>query len=285
MQSYDTPISHWLTDYTPWNNVNYTTSTVVAAYDPNFIEVNPKGTGSNGLIPYTDSVLEYMVHFQNIGTWQAENVVVIDTLDDNLNWTSLRPVYMSAPCKVTQQQLGAHKVATFTFDNINLPTEAANPMGSNGMFTYTIHLKHGLPVNTQFRAHASIYFDYNAPVMTNTTLNTLQSAASYVNNITTGNYNSFTIYPNPANQSFNAIINTDNAGPANMNISDISGKVLINKTISLQIGTQTITTDVNQLAPGMYFVTFNQQGKVQTQKLVIMKQKNILFQKSKAPSF
>ncbi|MFI5195570.1 MAG: T9SS type A sorting domain-containing protein [Chitinophagales bacterium] len=269
--AYDTPMTKWQLDYSPWNNVNYFTTTVVAAYDPNFKEVSPKGTGPLGLISYTDSVLEYMVHFQNTGTWPAENVVVIDTLDDNLNWTSLRPVYMSAKCKVTMQQVGAKKVATFTFNNINLPTEASNPLGSNGMFTYTIHIKPGLPVGSQFQNNASIYFDYNAPVKTNTTLNTLETAAS-VSNISSGsNFSSFAIYPNPASQTFNAVINSDESGDANMNISDLTGKVLVSKTITIQKGTQTITTNASQLAPGIYFVTFNNHGKVQTQKLVVVR--------------
>jgi uncharacterized repeat protein (TIGR01451 family) len=269
--AYDTPMTKWLVDYSPWNNVNYFTTTVASSYDPNFKEVSPKGTGPTGLISYTDSVLEYMVHFQNTGTWQAENVVVIDTLDDDLNWTSLRPEYMSAPCKVTLQQAGAKKVATFTFNNINLPTESSNPMGSNGMLTYTIHIKSGLALGTQFLNHASIYFDYNAPVMTNTTVNTLGTVPSYVSNVSTGNYNSFVIYPNPASQSFNAVINSDETTSANMSLADVTGKILMNKTIAVQKGQQTITTDASQLAPGIYFVTFNEHGKVQTQKLVIMK--------------
>ena len=269
---YDTFTSHWTSDYSPWNNVNYFTTTVAAAYDPNFKEVNPKGTGPTGLIPYTDSVLEYMVHFQNTGTWPAENVVVIDTLDDNLNWTSLRPEYMSAACKVTMQQVGAKKVVTFTFKDINLPTEKTSLLYSNGMLTYTIHIKPGMPVGTQFKNHASIYFDFNQPIVTNTTVNTLQTAApSAVNNVTTASANTFTIYPNPASQSFNSIINTDNAGKAIMVVSDVAGKELITKTFTLQAGQQTITTDASQLAPGMYFVTFSQQGKSQTQKLVIIK--------------
>ena len=269
--AYDTPMTKWQVDYSPWNNVNYFTTNVVAAYDPNFKEVSPKGTGSAGTISYTDSVLEYMVHFQNTGTWRAENVVVVDTLDDNLDWTSLRPVYMSAKCTVTMQQAGAKKVATFTFNNINLPTQASNPMGSNGMFTYTIHIKPYLPVGTQFKNNASIYFDYNSPIKTNTTLNTLGTTSSVTTISSGGNYSSFTIYPNPASQTFNAVINSDEAGDANMNLSDITGKVMMSKTITIQKGTQTITTDASQLAPGIYFVTVNNHGKVQTQKLVIMR--------------
>jgi uncharacterized repeat protein (TIGR01451 family) len=270
--AYKTPISNWLTDYSPWNNVNYFTTTTVAAYDPNFKEVSPKGTGPTGLITYADSTLEYMVHFQNTGSSAAQNIIIVDTLDNNLNWTSLRPVYMSAPCKVTMQQVASYKIVKFTFNNINLPTQTSSPMGSNGMLTYTIKTNSGLPLGTQFRNHASIYFDYNAPVTTNTTLNTLgASSTTAVNNPSIEKTNSFTVYPNPANKDFYAQVNSSAVASAEMYISDITGKILISKTITLQQGTQTISTDVTQLAPGMYFVNLTQNGKIQTAKLVIMK--------------
>ena len=269
--AYKTPISNWLTDYSPWNNVNYFTATTVAAYDPNFKEVSPKGTGPTGLITYADSTLEYMVHFQNTGTAPAQNIVVVDTIDANLNWTSLRPEYMSAACKVTMQQLGSYKVVKFTFSNIYLPTKTTDPMRSNGMFTYTIKTNSGLPIGTQFRNRASIYFDYNPPVTTNTTLNTLGASTTAVNNTTIEKVNSFSVYPNPANMSFSAQINSTSATTAEMYISDITGKILMTKTIAMQKGTQTISTDVSLLAPGMYFVNVNQDDKTQTAKLVIMK--------------
>jgi hypothetical protein len=65
---------------TPWNNINYFTTITVSSYDPNFKEVSPEGTGPTGLITRNDSVLEYMVHFQNTGTAPAQNIVVVDTL-------------------------------------------------------------------------------------------------------------------------------------------------------------------------------------------------------------
>ena len=269
--AYTGSASNWLNDYSPWNNVNYFTSTTVAAYDPNFKEVSPKGYGPTGLITYSDSTLEYMVHFQNTGTASAQNVIVIDTIDANLNWTSLRPEYLSAPCKVTLQQYGATRIATFTFHNINLPTKAASPMLSNGMFTYTIKTNSGLPLGTHFNNRASIYFDYNAPVMTNSTLNTLGATSLSVNNAVPAKPDAFTVYPNPASGTFYAVINSNSTAAANMKVMDISGKVLISKTINLQKGKQTISTDINQLSAGVYLVNLDENGKMMTQKLVIIK--------------
>ncbi len=268
------PTSNWTTDETPWNNTKIFNTPVVASYDPNFKEVHPKGTGAAGLIPHTDSVLEYMVHFQNTGTWPAENVVVVDTLDNNLDWESLRPVYSSSQCRVTLTQSGTRRIATFTFNNINLPPKSTDEMLSNGMFTYTIHMKPGLAVGAQIRNRASIYFDYNEPVVTNTTLNTLSTSGggiNNVNNVTATSANSFTIYPNPTNSAFSAVIASEMANTATMNITDITGRTLITKQIELQKGTQTVPVDVNKLSAGTYLVTFHNGSITQTQKLVVIK--------------
>jgi uncharacterized repeat protein (TIGR01451 family) len=270
--AYTAPMSNWLTDYSPWNNVEYFTTYVRSSYDPNFKEVIPQGTGATGIIPYTDSVLEYMVHFQNTGTAPAQNIVVLDTLDNNLDWTSLSPIYQSAKCSIIVTQDGSYKVAKFSFPNINLPAQSTDDLRSNGMFTYTIKTKRGLPVGTTFKNSASIYFDYNAPIKTNSTINTLGSTLAVTNTtLSQPGEHSFTVYPNPAGESFSAIINSNNAVTASLNVTDISGRVLINKTISLQHGTQTVATDVSKLTPGVYFVTLDENGNTQTQKLVIMK--------------
>lgn len=259
-------MSSWTSDYTPWNNVNYLNTTVVSSYDPNFKEVNPKGTGPQGYISTRDSVMEYMVHFQNTGTYYAEKVVVIDTLDPNLDWTTLHPVYMSHNGVVTMNENG---VATFTFNGIHLPAQSMNSINSNGMFTYTIKQRPSLSVGTQIRNKASIYFDYNAPIVTNSTLNTIGSTVGIAN--TASNAASFGLYPNPADKTCFAVINSDVFGAATIQVSDISGKVLVNNTVTLSIGKQSVPVDVSSLAPGMYLVTLHNMGKTETQKLVIMK--------------
>jgi hypothetical protein len=106
--------------------------------------------------------------------------------------------------------------------------------------------------------------------MTNTTLNTLQDPTAVVTVATTSKC-SFTVYPNPAQQSFYTDINSDANGKADMKVCDITGKTMLSKTIAVQKGTQTITTGISQLASGVYFVTLTQDGNTQTQKLVIAK--------------
>jgi hypothetical protein len=213
-----------------------------------------------------------MVHFQNTGSWMAENITVIDTLDDNLNWNTLRPVFMSAKCQVTLTQAGTKHIAKFVFNNINLPAKMFDEIRSNGMFTYTVHLNRGLAVGTQIKNNASIYFDYNEPVKTNTTLNTIGTVDPYVGvtpvaPVAAG----FSVYPNPAGSNASAVINSITDGPATIEMTDVTGRIINTKTVSLHKGKQTVQLDINNLASGTYFVSCRGNGKTQTQKLVIIK--------------
>lgn len=189
--AYTSPISNWLNDYSPWNNVKNHPTVVVGSFDPNFKEVHPQGEGAEGKINYNDSVLEYMVHFQNLGTYKAQNIYILDSLDSDLDWTTMKPVYQSHPCSITMNENG---VIRFQFDNINLPSAQFDEPASHGMVTYMVKTKKGLPLGTQFRNSAAIYFDFNEPVITNTTVNTLSQVAISELKRQSGNVK---IYPNP----------------------------------------------------------------------------------------
>ena len=128
-------------------------------------------------------------------------------------------------------------------------------------------------MGTHILNSASIYFDFNAPIKTKSTYNTIAWSAGVPTTPTaTGGGNAFTIYPNPANNTFNAIINSSAGGGYSMRVTDVAGKTELNKTLSLIKGSQTVTVDVSRLSAGVYFVTLiGNDGNAETQKLVIMK--------------
>ncbi|RYZ48618.1 MAG: T9SS type A sorting domain-containing protein, partial [Sphingobacteriales bacterium] len=262
------PMANWLTDYSPWNNVNAHTTVIVSSYDPNFIQVSPKGVGTPGYIYLTDTTLEYMVHFQNLGTYKAQNVVVIDTLDADLDWKSLRPIYSSHHASVSIDENGVLK---YTFKNIDLPAQMYNDAGSNGMFTFTIRQKPGLAFGTPIHNKAGIYFDYNEPVITNTVLNTLQEPTK-IDEQHSKDRMAFTIYPNPAKSGFTAVVdNVSSNAQAVISLTDVSGRVIAVKEMKLGAGRQLIPMSTESLIDGVYFVHLNVAGKKSTQKLVIVK--------------
>lgn len=265
---YTSPMSGWINDYSPWNNVNVHNTIVVSSYDPNFMQVNPKGEGPMGYITREDSTLEYMVHFQNLGTYKAQNVVVIDTLDADLDWSSLRPIYSSHKAKIS---IDEHGVLKYTFKDIQLPAKMYDDAGSNGMFTFTIKLKSNLAYGTQIWNQAGIYFDYNEPVITNTVVNTLREPTDIDDRKNKEKF-AFAIYPNPARTGFTAVVDNKVANAAtSITITDISGRTIAVKEMRLQSGKQLIPMNTEALTDGVYFVNLNIEGKKSTQKLVIVK--------------
>jgi hypothetical protein len=263
--------TNWLTDYTPWNNVNSHQAVVVASYDPNFKEVSPQGVGPNGNIQSKDSLLTYIVHFQNEGTYYAQNVVVVDTLDPDLKITSLRPGYSDHKYSVSLSDNG---VATFTFKNINLPWKSAfGDALSSGMFVYSIKTKKNLPLGTQIKNKAAIYFDYNAPIITNTTLNTLVAGGptTSVMDLSNNKNDKLLLFPNPASGDFIVLYESAENSNALLNIIDISGREVSSKNINLSIGENNFTENTSHLQNGIYLVQLKTTSQTITKKLVIAK--------------
>jgi uncharacterized repeat protein (TIGR01451 family) len=259
------PITAFLTEGSPWDNVNSYQSIVVGSYDPNFKEVQPAGKGPNGDIALTDSVLEYAVHFQNLGTYKAQNIFVLDTLDADLDWTTLRPQYSSHPSTLSIDKNG---VLRYDFKNINLPAKQDNEPASNGMFTYTIKQKKNLAYGTEIKNTAAIYFDFNAPIITNTTLNTLAAPTGIGN--AGSNLQSVKVYPNPTSEDlFIEVPMAWYNHEVVVNVSDISGKVVMQKSVVAD--SKTINLATNTLGTGIYFLQCTANGAVYTQKFVVTK--------------
>jgi hypothetical protein len=113
-----------------------------------------------------------VIRFQNTGTDVAYKVVVVDTLSEHLDISTLRVGAVSHP--YTMQVSGKGRpVLTFTFKDINLPDSTADEPRSHGRIQFTIRPKADLPEKTRVENFADIFFDYNEPVRTNTTVNTL----------------------------------------------------------------------------------------------------------------
>lgn len=247
--AYEAPISNWLNDYSPWNNKNLFKDIVVGSYDPNFMEVLPQGKGSEGFISKNDTILEYMVHFQNEGTYYARKVEVEVKLDPNLNWRSLKPVYNSHPVQVSINEKGK---ILFTFDNINLYPKSFSEALSNGFFTFTVKTNRNLAELTKIRNSADIYFDFNTPISTNTTLNTIEKLLS--SNDPTLSPISFEINPNPNSGAFTLAMQSRQNTMATIQIIDLMGKINYSTAVQLVNGKQTIPVHSSRLTNGIYFV-------------------------------
>lgn len=71
--------------------------------------------------------------------------------------------------EVLNTSISEERNIDFNFVNINLPDSTSNQAESQGYVTYTISPRSDLSTCTSIQNTASIYFDSNPPIVTNTT--------------------------------------------------------------------------------------------------------------------
>ncbi len=148
----------------------YLSETLRCAVDPNDKQVLPRRdepTMSN----YTrfDETLLYTVRFQNTGNDTALTVRIEDRLSADLDWETVKPVAASHPYTMN---LGSNGLLTFLFEDINLVDSITNEPGSHGFVRFEVQLREGLTDFSRVSNTAGIFFDLNAPVITNTVTTT-----------------------------------------------------------------------------------------------------------------
>jgi hypothetical protein len=104
-------------------------------------------------------------------------------------------------------------VLRFTFENILLPDSNVNWDASNGFVKFRVSQKPDLADGTILENSAAIYFDFNDPVITNTTLHTVGKDFVSVSTDDLTNDGLLRAYPNPASDAvFFDLIDLTNAG-------------------------------------------------------------------------
>jgi hypothetical protein len=87
-------------------------------------------------------------------------------------------------------------ILKFNFYNIMLPDSGVDLQGSEGYVIYKVKAKPNAVVGTEWKNTAYIYFDFNTPIITNTTENNFEESQN-VSRLTSSE-NSFSLYPNPS---------------------------------------------------------------------------------------
>lgn len=263
--AYESPIENWEKDNTPWNNVNSYYTTVLNSYDPNFIKVNPQGVGSEGIITRKDNILEYIVHFQNLGNYFARRVRLEITLDKNLDWKKLKPVYSSLPSKIEMTEKGQ---LFYYFEDIKLLPQSQSEEFSKGYVIFTVPLLNGLPEGAQIQCHADIFFDFNPAVTTNKTLNTIEKLVSTDN--PAGSLESIQINPNPLQDQISIEFYTSTNEILELELLDLFGRKLMNKIIHSLPGKNIYKTNLGHINNGFYFLQIQtNKGAIKTKKIEI----------------
>lgn len=239
-------------DLTPGNNCDSIKQVVVGSYDPNDKWVSDDTLTSVQIV--TGEYLNYRIRFQNTGTDTAFTVSVIDTLDDNLDWNSLQMINASHNYKLIKRNGNSLE---WLFENIMLTDTATNEAESNGYIFFRIKPKSTLSLGDSINNTAGIYFDFNPPIITNTTYTEVLEPL-FVNKQKTDNL--FGIYPNPANTYL--YVDYKNTTPQTiLQISDVLGNVVKQQRLQKEI-------DIKDIANGVYFVKVTDGNKVKVAKFL-----------------
>ncbi len=236
------------------NNVLQLCEPVVNSYDPNVKVVYPAGDWDTLLQPW----FTYTVRFQNTGNATAQHIYVTDTLDTDLDACSFQLLgYSHVPMIEIKEN-----AVRFNFPNINLPDSNANELASHGYVQYRVKMKPGLATGTHINNTAFIYFDFNAPVVTNTTNNTITNATG-IKEFGMQNLE-FRMNPNPTSTAVNISVDDEMIG-SSLTVYDVTGR----KMAGVELKTLNYKLETSAFATGVYFVTIeSEKGRI-TKKLVV----------------
>ena len=230
----------------PFAHTHILNQTVVNSFDPNDKICLEGENLDNG---YIGKYLTYRIRFENTGTSAAENIVVKDMIDiTKFDIASLMPISASHSfyTKITDNK------AEFIFENINLPFDDAN---NDGYVIFKIKLlssvTEGIPIQNQ----ASIYFDYNFPIVTNTATAVI-SALSISETDYSGQ---FTIFPVPA-QNILELHSKDNLKINSIEIYNQLGQILQKEIGDIK------NIDVSKLIKGSYYLRIKTENTTDTKQ-------------------
>lgn len=232
-------------DELPADNVFGFQQTVVNSYDPNIkqcVEGNVVSSSEIG------GYLHYIIDFENIGTTEAENIVVKDIIDTTMfDIKTLQIMNSSHAVEVNQKG----NVVEFVFKGIKLPA------GGHGNILLKIKTKSDLEVGDEVSNKAEIFFDYNFPIETNTARTTFQSLG-------TNDYaidQSVSIYPNPSKG--NVLVQA-NGIIKSLQLFDIQGRVLETRATN----EKELNVDISKYSNGVYFLKVLTDVGIKTEKLI-----------------
>ncbi len=251
-----------ITDFNPSNNVFCYSRVVTGSFDPNDKSVSPIGMGTNGGILETETDLTYLIRFQNTGNGPAVNIVVKDSISPNLDIKSLQMLSSSHNYNI---EILEGNVIKWKFNNIMLPDSGNNEPDSHGYIRYSIKRTNNNVIGSEVKNTALIYFDFNEPVITNTTLNTIVAPLGIIED--NKNKGTWIIYPNPSNGTLYLNNNSPLSEENEIQISNTIGQTVYHEATT----SNHKTIDLNKFNDGIYFVKVVSTHQTSVQKIILSK--------------
>ncbi|PLX07459.1 MAG: hypothetical protein C0596_11025 [Marinilabiliales bacterium] len=237
---------------------------VVVSYDPNDKSVIPQGIAQAHFVDTAD-ILEYKIRFQNTGSAPAYDIYILDTISEYLDISTFRHMSSSHECSI---EIVYPNIIKWTFENIMLHDSTHNEPESHGYVKFKIDQTPDNQYIDVITNSAAIYFDYNLPVITNQTFNTIGKYSDLVSPkpIIYSSKEDILVYPNPAKDFIYFELDKTQFS---IEIYNIYGQLV--KTCDAN-GLNVITIDTKELNSGMYIYSIKDNiGTLASGKVIIEK--------------
>jgi PKD repeat protein len=237
--------------------------TLTGSFDPNDKSVQPSGITANRYID-DDNILNYRINFQNTGTDTAFTVVITDTISAVHDMSTFVNGGSSHPCEL---EITGQGILKWTFNNILLPDSTTNEPESHGFVTYSIKL-HPMTeedYGTLVLNNAAIFFDFNPPVITNTTQLTFWNLPIiYLTKVEEMSKEvKISLYPNPA---ISVLYVESGTELKELSVFDVNGKKISTKKVNATYA----ELNLENYLPGSYLVRIkDKSGSIFVKKFVI----------------
>lgn len=231
-------------DINTTNNTDTVQQIIIGSWDPNnklpvhsniAADPNTQNISSNN----ANQRIEYIINFQNTGSASAVNIVVEDILSADVDPASF--VFLGSSHDAHITRVGSE--VRYQFSNIMLPDSTNNEPQSHGWISFSVNADAGLAAGHVISDPCAIYFDFNAPVITNDGAVILINTNGISNIAELG----IKVFPNPMSETLfiqQPIANQS----ATVELYDVVGKRVISKTLSQADA----SIDVRTLSSGIY---------------------------------
>jgi hypothetical protein len=145
-----------------------------------------------------------------------------------------------------------------------LPDSNVNEAGSHGFVKFNVKQQRDLANGTVLENSGAIYFDFNAPIFTNTSLHTVNQHSIILNTDKQVDYekNTIKIYPNPTTGILQIEQKYNN--DLNIKIYDNLGRLVLQK----QSNSSNSNLDISNLADGIYFIAIQVDNELISRKIL-----------------
>lgn len=241
------------------NDTSSLTQTIIGSYDPNDINESHGPKIQFDQFSQND-YLDYTIRFQNTGNANAIRVRVDNVLDSRIDENSINMISARHDYIMVRRD----NTVSWEFNNIQLPPASVNEDLSNGFITFRVKLKPGFAIGDIIPAAASIYFDSNPAIVTET-FNT--EFVQLLGNPTFGN-ESVSLYPNPTSDVVTITNNNSVEKISKITIYDFTGKRIYNLNDNMP---NAISINVSHFAKGIYLVEILSESNSKITKKLILK--------------